>query len=425
MPLRSDLLVPLAGANPAGVNVRYEPVFDQIKIARIEEPVLPQGEWQRERKTADYARVVELAGDVLATRSKDLQVAAWLVEALTRREGFAGLRSGLELLRTLIEGFWDGLYPELEDGDAEMRAAPLEWVGQNQAMLDAVRNAPLDPAGHGFFAYRQSRELGHEADVRGDEARHRAWREAVEAGKVSADAFEASFRGAPKEWYRALAADLEGSLAELDALDRACEARFSRDVAPGFRTLREAVEEVRQTAGQLLAKKLAEPDPPGSEPDPAPAGPGPGPEAPAAEAAEAPRSPEGGEALARRVAALRARDPHRAVELLMQAAAQERSVRARFLRRSEAAEVMLEAGLASVAMPVLRELLEQVEAHRLEQWEEGETVARTLGLAYRCMEKLEPGNTSGREALYLRICRLDPMRAITLASAAANDGSGS
>ncbi|MEW5925892.1 MAG: type VI secretion system domain-containing protein, partial [Gemmatimonadota bacterium] len=147
-------------------------------------------------------------------------------------------------------------------------------------------------------------------------------------------------------------------------------------------------------------------------------------EAPAAAPATAAPAADGA-ALERRVAALRSRDPHRAVELLMQAAAQERSARGRFLRRSEAAEVMLEAGLASVAMPVLKELMEQVDTHRLEQWEEGETVARTLGLAYRCMEKLEPGNTSGRGDLYLRICRLDPMTAISLTSAAADGGARS
>ncbi|MEW5931175.1 MAG: type VI secretion system protein TssA, partial [Gemmatimonadota bacterium] len=287
MPLRSDLLVPLAGANPAGVNVRYEPVFDQIRIARIEEPALDQGEWKRERKTADYALVVKLAGEVIATRSKDLQVAAWLTEALTRREGFAGLRSGLELLRALVEEFWDHLYPELEDGDAEMRAGPLEWVGHSAAVLDAVRSAPLNPAGHGFFAYEQSREVGHESDVRGDEAKHRAWREAVERGGVSADAFDQALRDAGKEWYRAMTADLDGALEALDALDRACEDRFG-DLAPSFLTLREALREVRQIAGRLLARKLAEPDPPGSAPEPEPApgpasdpGPAPAPEPPA------------------------------------------------------------------------------------------------------------------------------------------------
>jgi len=60
--------------------------------------------------------VTKLCGEAIAKKSKDLQVAAWLVEALVRRDGFAGLIEGLALIRGLIENFWDTLYPELEDG---------------------------------------------------------------------------------------------------------------------------------------------------------------------------------------------------------------------------------------------------------------------------------------------------------------------
>ena len=59
---------------------------------------------------------------VLARRSKDLQVAAWLTEALTRTYGFPGLRDGLRVLRGLHEAFWETLHPQIEDGDLEFRA---------------------------------------------------------------------------------------------------------------------------------------------------------------------------------------------------------------------------------------------------------------------------------------------------------------
>ena len=58
---------------------------------------------------------MKLAGEALATRSKDLQLAAWLTEAQLGREGFAGLREGLELTRALIERFWDHLHPQADD----------------------------------------------------------------------------------------------------------------------------------------------------------------------------------------------------------------------------------------------------------------------------------------------------------------------
>lgn len=89
MPLREDLLTPIPGDNPSGPNLRYDPVYDQIKEARREDEG-EQGVFHREAKKADVKLVIKLAGDTLATRSKDLQLAAWLTEALLRREGFPG-----------------------------------------------------------------------------------------------------------------------------------------------------------------------------------------------------------------------------------------------------------------------------------------------------------------------------------------------
>ena len=48
MPLREDLLEPIAGDNPAGADLYYDKVFDQIKEARMEETDdLPAGDWGR------------------------------------------------------------------------------------------------------------------------------------------------------------------------------------------------------------------------------------------------------------------------------------------------------------------------------------------------------------------------------------------
>src|ERR1043166_2442302 len=167
MPLRDDLLNPIEGENPSGANLRYAPVFDKIKDARREEGEGPLGELPRDRKTADFKTVVKLAGETLATQSKDLQLGAWLTEAMLHQEGFSGLGQGLDLLRGLIENFWDTLYPEMEDGDVEMRAAPVEWVGMQ--LVDRVRHLPLTRGGYSYFKYQESRSVGYEADAADNE----------------------------------------------------------------------------------------------------------------------------------------------------------------------------------------------------------------------------------------------------------------
>src|ERR1700751_929390 len=120
MPLREDILAPIAGENPSGIDLRYDTkllIFDKIREARRQDDGLAQGDWQSERKVANYPLVTKLAQDTLATVSKDLQLAAWLTEALLVTEQYAGLRQGINVCHGLLTNFWETIYPVIEDGD--------------------------------------------------------------------------------------------------------------------------------------------------------------------------------------------------------------------------------------------------------------------------------------------------------------------
>src|SRR6516162_3479878 len=129
MPFPDDLLNPIAGPNPSGANLRYDPAYDKIKEARREESQPPPGMTEQDRKVADNVQVIRLTSELLTAKTKDLQVAAWLTEAMLKQKGFRGLKDGLSLCCGLVEKFWDTLYPEMEDGDAESRGAPLGFIG--------------------------------------------------------------------------------------------------------------------------------------------------------------------------------------------------------------------------------------------------------------------------------------------------------
>lgn len=587
MPLRDDLLNPIAGDNPAGVDLRYDPLYDKIKEARREDDDAPQGEWQHARKLADWPAVIKLTGDALATKSKDLQLAAWLSEAMLRREGFGSFRATLDVMRALIERYWDGLYPAIEDDDLELRAAPLEWVGLKFDV--PVKSVPLDRAGHSYFQYMEARALGSEADAESDAAKRGKREEAVAAGKPTIEDFDKSFADTPKAFVKQLAGDLDGTLSSLAALDTLTRDRFG-DVSPSFIKLREALEEEQRVVGQLLARKLEQdPDPveetpataaadtggvatggaaaahpmsaepvdhddaaarvigaarflrrtepfnpasylmlralrwselrvPGGAPDPklldapttqvrtqlrglmldsawdqlleasetvmgTPVGRGwldlqryaltacqalgedyaivasairgnlrsllaaipslpsmtlmddmptatgatlqwlrdekliGGEDETPVEVEAAPlvsseaREREGRAGVERAAVEVRAGRPEKAIELLMRALDREKTRRGRFLRQAELARTMVDAGFVQVAMPVLQELLADIEAHKLEDWEAGALVARPLALLYRCYEKLDI-EAGTRQELYTRIARLDPLQAI-------------
>jgi len=261
MPLREDLLTPIPGDNPSGADVRYDTkalLYDKIKEARRQDDALAQGDWQHERKVADFAMAAKLAQEALATRTKDLQLTAWLTEAMLSLEGFAGLRQGLTLCTGLITGFWETLYPPVEDGDLELRAAPLEWL--NTAIEIPLKSTPLVKSGYDWYRYKESRAIGYEEQVRTDKDK-KAREQKISEGKVAAEVFDKAFVETPKAFYLQSEKELDGCLQALKTLEELSDEKFG-SAAPSLGKLRVALTEVRHTVHALLEKKReTEPDP--------------------------------------------------------------------------------------------------------------------------------------------------------------------
>src|SRR5207253_2471542 len=96
--------------------------------------------------------------------------------------------------------------------------------------------------------------IGHEGDAGEDYAKLAKRQEAIAEGKTTGEQFDAAFAATPKAYYVQLFENFEGALQSVDALAELCETRFA-DAAPGFGRLRGVIEEVRQAAKMLLARK--------------------------------------------------------------------------------------------------------------------------------------------------------------------------
>jgi type VI secretion system protein ImpA len=261
MPLREDLLAPIAGENPAGEDLYYDKVFDQIKEARREEEDdLPAGDWGRSQvKKADHRAVIKLAGEALAKRTKDLRLAGWLVEAQLRVEGFSILVPGVELFRSLQESFWPSIYPLIEEGgDLELRMLSVEIAGR--LIAGAVRKVPLTRSGLGLESYLESRLVGYEKDATSD-AKQDARKDAIEHGRLTAEEFDQAFAASPKSLYAEAEAALAESLQATDRLDEYQQEAYG-DNAPLLTNLRGALAELHQVVESLLnERRKTEPDP--------------------------------------------------------------------------------------------------------------------------------------------------------------------
>ncbi len=259
MPFPDDLLNPIEGPNPSGANLRYDPVYDKIKEARREEDQPPPGMTERDRKVSDNPLVIKLATDLLTSKTKDLQIAAWLTEALVKQRGFGGMKDGLALCHGLVEKFWDTVYPELEDGDAQPRGAPLGFVGTKLEI--PLKLVPVvEKARYGRLDYQQARDLGYEDQAKSDDAKKKRaqW---VKEGKLTLEVFDKIFEETPKKFYFQAEQDLDASLKTLAELKKNCDAKFGEE-GPAFGPLQASLEASRHVIhGFLQKKREKEPDP--------------------------------------------------------------------------------------------------------------------------------------------------------------------
>lgn len=128
---QEQLLHPISMEAPSGENLRYDPIYDQIKKARLHDnPNEPRGVWDRELKKADWVYVRQLCEDALITRSKDLQLIGWLIEAYIHLFDIDGLEQGLQILYSINKANWDTIYPLPENGDWEYRTRVYDWINQ-------------------------------------------------------------------------------------------------------------------------------------------------------------------------------------------------------------------------------------------------------------------------------------------------------
>lgn len=171
-----QLLAPIAGEAPCGTDVRQDSegaaVYYGIKDARAAARLAErraEAEAEGAPLSPEWRQIMTLAEDVLAHRSKDLEVAVWLTEAALRLHGYAGLRHGFALIDGLIERYWDGLH-SLDPEDLSAKVAPLaglNGVGADGALIQPLRLAPITAPGSGepagLWHYMVMRKRGTKA----------------------------------------------------------------------------------------------------------------------------------------------------------------------------------------------------------------------------------------------------------------------
>ncbi|HKC62688.1 MAG TPA: type VI secretion system protein TssA [Pyrinomonadaceae bacterium] len=254
-----QLLAPIADEQPAGEYLRYEGTYDRIREARREDdPSLSMGIYKTELKKADWREVERICTQALAHRSKDIQLAAWLMESWLRQRGFAGCRDGLRLLTELVERYWPVLHPQLNEGDPEERVGTFVWI--NEKLSLQLKLIPITaPQANDLLPYsladwemachlEQLAERNKDAPQASDTS-----------GPVNLTRFQASAMMTTTQSYLKLYEDVNETAEACLALDSLLEEKFGR-LSPGLQRFKETLGSIQHLVAEILQARPEAPE---------------------------------------------------------------------------------------------------------------------------------------------------------------------
>lgn len=119
---------PVSDAAPTGAPCRDDMAFEalQSEFQKLERP---------DGQVPDWSGAAKGATDLLANKSKDILVAAYLAISLFEKDGYDAFADGMQVIRDLCGTWWETLYPERPRG----RQAALQFLGDRGAKRVLVR----------------------------------------------------------------------------------------------------------------------------------------------------------------------------------------------------------------------------------------------------------------------------------------------
>ena len=260
------LLQPISEESPSGESLRYSGIYDEIAEARRADDDLNQGEWKTDLKIADFGKVIDLGIPALSTQTKDLQIAVWVSEAVTRKLGFAGFRDCLLMLSGFQERFWETLHPEIDEGDMEGRANAISWLDIQFPL--AIKTIPITGGiGYSFNDWEDSKKFDFPEGMESLPVEERNKLNDLKAQAEKERRVTANLWNVEKTQTRRAAMEkvnfvIDECWTAFGDLNRIIEEKYDRNQMPGLSNVRKALDSVHEQVKKLLEeKRLEEPDP--------------------------------------------------------------------------------------------------------------------------------------------------------------------
>ena len=226
----NELLQPFSETHPAGQDMSFSAEFDQVQEARREEDSsLEQGDWVRDVKEAEWAKVNNLSEKLLLTQTKDIRVAGWLLEARMKLQGFQGLQDGLLLLDGLCHQFWESVHPVIdEEGGLQTRAGNLAWIlGRAQELAAYVPLTNIEGGRYGLAHWESAAQLDNAIRRSPDEAN------SLSVGRITIEDIQNALARTPENYLKTQYAALQSCKEVVKEVDNRFQSLLAEE-SPSF-----------------------------------------------------------------------------------------------------------------------------------------------------------------------------------------------
>ncbi|MDR2646209.1 MAG: type VI secretion system protein TssA [Holosporaceae bacterium] len=244
----SKFLLPISHTNRCGEYLKYDYIYDQIKELRREDDVrLSQGVWQMEPKKANWPEIHRICSDLLQEKTKDLQIAMWLLESWIATNKIKGFQQGIKLLSALCENFWDDIHPQIywENHSFLSRLSPFYFFADK--IQEKLVLIPLTESTDGLSAsHSLSDWMAAQHNLQTKNSKGLSFKQ-LRKSVLSTDV----------EFFQTLQVDLESCIENLQILYDFITQKCG-DEAPSFKNVFDCLEEMKRITLKNLQDKTSQ-----------------------------------------------------------------------------------------------------------------------------------------------------------------------
>lgn len=261
------ILQPFEGESRVGRDLRsdddpnnqYRRVRDARNAARDREVRDDRGEARGDRDALAidlWADVWELGTEYLAEVAKDLEIAAYMIEASLRLDGVAGFANALNLTAELVNSFWGEILPTPDEDGIETTLRPLARLNGDAITYPLQRIRITEDTSSGEFVqwqYEQALRIEKLAATKPEEAQQQ-----ISKGAAELLLLKRSVTETPDSFYLKLLSDIETARAALGKLNENLERLVTEEYfIPNLARFSDGLKEVESTVNALVGERLA------------------------------------------------------------------------------------------------------------------------------------------------------------------------